>query len=101
MEKEESKFVLELTKQEARGLLTCILSTSASGTDLDIGETIEKKLLKFLNDTKSEKSKSCSCDGGIIVCPGCNGEQPNAACAGCHGKGIRTCGKCNGKNKNN
>ena len=55
MEKEESKFVLELTKQESRGLLTCILSTSASGTDLDIGETVEKKLLKFLNDTKSEK----------------------------------------------
>ena len=100
MEKKESKFVLELTKQEARGLLTCILSTSASGTDLDIGETIEKKLLKFLNDTKSEKSKSCSCDGGIIVCPGCNGEQPNAACAGCHGKGKVVCGKCGGISHN-
>lgn len=52
--KKESKFVLELTKEEVRGLLTCIISTSASGTDLDIGEMVEKKLVKFLNNIKSE-----------------------------------------------
>ena len=43
---------------------------------------------------------SCSCDNGIIVCPGCNGEQSKfGICAGCKGTGIRTCGKCGGKNK--
>lgn len=52
MEKEESKFVLELTKQEAISLLTCINMTSASGTDLDIGQNVEKKLLNFLNNIK-------------------------------------------------
>ena len=44
----EPKFVLELTKAEARGLLTCILRTSAKGTDLDIGEMVEEKLVEFL-----------------------------------------------------
>lgn len=43
---------------------------------------------------------SCSCDNGVIVCPGCNGEQSRfGICAGCKGTGIRTCGKCGGKNK--
>lgn len=43
---------------------------------------------------------SCSCDNGIMVCPGCNGEQSKfGICAGCKGTGIRTCGKCGGKNK--
>lgn len=43
---------------------------------------------------------SCSCSNGIIVCPGCNGEQSKfGICAGCKGTGIRTCGKCGGKNK--
>ncbi len=43
---------------------------------------------------------SCSCDNGIIVCPGCNGEESQLGiCAGCKGSGIRTCGKCGGKNK--
>ena len=42
---------------------------------------------------------SCSCDNGIIVCPGCNGEQSKfGICAGCKGTGVRTCGKCGGKN---
>ena len=63
-------------------------------------------------DNKKNKSKksgkkliisdvmSCSCDNGIIVCPGCNGEQSKfGICAGCKGTGIRTCGKCGGKNK--
>ena len=56
MTKEESKFVLELTKQEARGLLTCINMSSASGTDLDSGQIIEEKLLKFLNHNKMEQT---------------------------------------------
>ena len=47
--KEEPKFTLELTKAEARGLMSCILRTSAKGTDLDVGEMIEDKLAIFLN----------------------------------------------------
>lgn len=46
---EEPKFTLELTKAEARGLMSCILRTSAKGTDLDVGEMIEDKLAIFLN----------------------------------------------------
>lgn len=45
------------------------------------------------------KSESCSCDNGIIVCPGCDGEQSKYICAGCHGKGKVTCGKCGGKHR--
>ena len=46
------------------------------------------------------KSESCSCDNGIIECPGCDGEQSKfGTCAGCNGKGKVTCGKCGGKNK--
>jgi hypothetical protein len=46
---EEPKLTLELTKAEARGLLTCLIRTSAKGTDLDVGEMVENKLVKFLN----------------------------------------------------
>lgn len=46
--KEEPKLTLELTKEEAKGLLGCLLRTHASGTDLDVGEIIEDKLAKFL-----------------------------------------------------
>jgi hypothetical protein len=42
------KLTLELTKEEARGLLNCILTTNASGKDLDVGEMIEEKLFEFL-----------------------------------------------------
>ena len=42
---------------------------------------------------------SCSCNNGIIVCPGCNGEQSRfGICAGCKGIGVRICGKCGGNN---
>lgn len=47
------------------------------------------------------KSESCSCNDGVIVCPGCDGEKQSefGVCAGCTGKGKVTCGKCGGKNK--
>jgi hypothetical protein len=45
---EEPKLTLELTKEEAKGLLACLMRTHASGTDLDVGEMIEDKLAKFL-----------------------------------------------------
>jgi hypothetical protein len=39
---------LKLTKEEARGLLTCIMRTSAKGKDLDVGEMVEEQLVQFL-----------------------------------------------------
>ena len=43
---------------------------------------------------------SCSCDKGIINCPGCKDadelDKAKYICAGCKGKGIVTCGKCGG-----
>jgi hypothetical protein len=41
---------LELDKESARGLLNCLARTSAKGKDLDVGEMIEDKLIKFLNN---------------------------------------------------
>ena len=62
-----------------------------------------KRLLEKLNLIKPHKPKlviSCSCNNGVIVCLGCNGEESKLGiCAGCKGTGIVTCGKCGGKNK--
>jgi hypothetical protein len=45
---------------------------------------------------------SCSCDNGVIDCPGCEGEKPKfGVCAGCEGAGRVTCGKCGGKKERN
>ena len=61
-----------------------------------------KKLLgiKELSQCALHNVMHCSCDFGIIVCPGCNGEKEFllGKCAGCEGTGIRTCGKCGGLN---
>lgn len=45
----EIKLTIELSKEEARHLLNCLIRTSAKGKDLDIGEMVEEKLVKFLN----------------------------------------------------
>lgn len=49
---------------------------------------------------KTFRSESCSCNNGIIVCPGCEGEKKSefGVCAGCLGKDNVTCGKCGGNN---
>jgi len=41
----------------------------------------------------------CSCVGGVITCPGCDGEKESefGKCAGCEGVGLVRCGKCGGK----
>jgi hypothetical protein len=41
----------------------------------------------------------CSCVGGVITCPGCDGEKESefGKCAGCEGVGLVSCGKCGGK----
>jgi hypothetical protein len=46
---EEPTITITLNKEEARGLLACIMRTHASGTDLDVGEMVEDKLVEFLN----------------------------------------------------
>lgn len=50
----EPKITLELTQQEARGLLNCLMRTSANGKDLDVGEIIEEKLWEFLKPLESK-----------------------------------------------
>ena len=58
-------------------------------------EELSKSLL-----TMNKWSNYCSCNNGIIVCQGCNGEKQGGLgeCAGCKGSGVRTCGKCGGLN---
>ena len=47
--KKEETLTIRLNKKEARGLLNCIMRTSAKGKDLDVGEMVEDKLVEFLN----------------------------------------------------
>lgn len=51
---QEPKITLELTQQEARGLLNCLMRTSANGKDLDVGEMVEEKLWEFLKPLESK-----------------------------------------------
>lgn len=50
----EPKITLELTQQEARGLLNCLMRTSANGKDLVVGEMVEEKLWEFLKPLESK-----------------------------------------------
>jgi len=45
---DDSVLTLQLTKEDARGLLTCIQRTFAKGKDLDVGEKIEEQLWEFI-----------------------------------------------------
>ncbi len=48
------------------------------------------------------KKETCVCVNGIIDCPGCKDvdrQKHKLKCAGCHGSGKRTCGKCGGKSE--
>ena len=66
-----------------------------------------KKLIKKLFGIKEisqcalHNVMHCSCDYGVIVCPGCNGKKESklGKCAGCEGTGIRTWGKGGGGKK--
>ena len=62
-----------------------------------------KNLFKNYKPLNEKKGISCSCNNGIIDCPGCKGaderERLKYICAGCHGKGEVVCGKCGGKHK--
>jgi hypothetical protein len=74
--------------------------------------TIEEEYLKdqlkkyeginviVLNKPEEPKQeKACKCVGGVITCPGCNGDKESefGKCAGCEGVGLVRCGKCGGK----
>jgi hypothetical protein len=56
---EKQLITLELTQEEARGLLNCLMSTSASGKDLDVGEIIEDKLWGYLKPLESKEQVKC------------------------------------------
>ncbi len=48
--------------------------------------------------TEQQDEKLCTCVDGLIICPGCYGEESEfGVCAGCDGSGEVTCGKCGGK----
>lgn len=51
---QEPKITLELTQEEARGLLNCLMRTSANGKDLDVGEMVEEKLWEFLKPLENK-----------------------------------------------
>lgn len=62
--------------------------------------------LKIVDMMRGKRAvAACSCDNGIIDCPGCKDADENNKgkynCAGCSGSGKVTCGKCGGKNGNN
>jgi hypothetical protein len=46
---DNSVLTIQLTKEESRGLLNCLMRTSANGKDLDVGFMVEEQLVKFLN----------------------------------------------------
>jgi len=46
--KSDVKIVLELTKEEAKGLLNCLGRTMAKGDNLTIGMEIENRLVELL-----------------------------------------------------
>jgi len=80
-----------------------ILIIEAKMTDeqLEVLVSEIKKISEIIGIKLTFKSESCSCDNGIIVCPGCDGDKQSefGICAGCNGKGKVTCGKCGGKTK--
>lgn len=65
-------------------------------------------IVKKISKEKLDKVSKCTCNYGVITCPGCDGaikippKSWNRAgrsliiCAGCNGTGVRTCGKCGG-----
>jgi len=49
-----NKFILELTTEESKNLLNCLMRTYANGKDLDVGIMIEDKISEFLKKNKDE-----------------------------------------------
>jgi hypothetical protein len=68
---------------------------------MSIKNIINQKRLETTK--KPENQEQCSCDNGIIICPGCEGDKKSefGICAGCIGVGEVVCGKCNGSGKSN
>ncbi len=57
---------------------------------------VKKCIIKIFEIQDLYNTIYCSCDDGVIICPGCNGQKESmfGKCAGCIGKGIVMCGKC-------
>jgi hypothetical protein len=56
--KMSNNLILELTEQEAKHLMNCLMRTHANGKDLDVGEMIEEKIFTYLKENSDEyKSK--------------------------------------------
>lgn len=70
-----------------------------------LSDSIDKVVKQLPDQYKDQISKtikknmviSCSCNNGLIICPGCDGvKSKHGVCAGCGGTGIVICGKCGG-----
>jgi hypothetical protein len=44
--------ILELSLEESKHLLRCLRMTHASGKDLDVGEMVEDKIVKFIKENE-------------------------------------------------
>ena len=71
---------------------------------LQEAEQYYNEIYNHKSEKDDEEGSSCWCDDGMIICPGCDGVSskfsiPSGVCAGCHGKGKVTCGKCGGNDK--
>lgn len=87
------------------GCLLCGFGGILIGMSIE-GIIIQKRLETSKNQKNPktpEKQEQCSCDNGIIICPGCEGDKKSefGICAGCIGVGEVVCGKCNGSGKSN
>lgn len=49
----EEKVIIELTTQEAKLLLGCLMRTHASGKMLDVGEKVEDEIMKQLKEIEN------------------------------------------------
>jgi hypothetical protein len=99
----------EITLQEAHELILSLSDTTKTEKTLPFDfvmwysgmreEPINNAYKRYLKEVKPQTS--CSCDNGLIVCPGCDDKKESefGVCAGCKGIGMVTCGKCGGKNK--
>jgi len=87
---------------EAEWLPTILISLFVYLTDVKITineQYHDDRITELEKKYQRIKVDACSCENGIITCPGCNGEKSSkfGVCAGCMGEGEVKCGKCGGK----
>lgn len=47
-----NNLILELTHEQAKHLMSCLIRTNASGKDLDVGEMVEGRIGKYFDESK-------------------------------------------------